>query len=37
MVDRDTEFAPVKEADAAGEPKPDTPTWARRMLLAEAT
>lgn len=39
MVDRETEFAPVKEADGSEDavPKPDTPAWTKRMLLAEAT
>ena len=45
MVDRNTEFAPVKDKDGPektsygydAEPLPDTPTWARRMILAEAT
>ena len=37
MVDRATEFAPVKDADVEGNPKPDTPAWARRMILAEST
>lgn len=39
MVDRSTEFAPVKNADANSndEPLPDTPAFARRMLLAEST
>ena len=39
MVDRETEFAPVKDADGPkfttfgyeAEPLPDTPTFARRM------
>ena len=45
MVDRQTEFAPVKEANGPkkttfgydAEPLPDTPDWARRMIMAEAT
>ena len=45
IVDRETEFAPVKEADGPGksslgydtEPLPDTPAWTKRMLMAEAT
>ena len=45
MVDRETEFSPVKDADGpvsttygyAAEPLPDTPAFARRMVLAEAT
>ena len=45
MVNRQSEFAPVKNADgpaftSAGyeaEPLPDTPAWARRMVLAEGT
>lgn len=37
-VDRETEFAPVKNADAPiGQPLlPDTPAWARKMILDEA-
>ena len=37
MVDRNTEFAPVKNADGPDEPLPDTPAFARKMILAEAT
>lgn len=45
MVDRETEFSPVKDADGPNftsqgyeaEPLPDTPAFARRMVLAEAT
>ena len=45
MVDRETEFAPVKDKDGPrkttfgydAEPLPDTPAFARRMVLAEAT
>ena len=38
QVDRDTEFAPVKQADdASGYVVPDTPAMARQMILQEAT
>lgn len=45
MVDRQTEFAPVKEKNGPtktsfgydAEPLPDTPDWAKRMILQEAT
>ena len=45
MVDRQTEFAPVKDADGPklttfgyeAQPLPDTPAFARCMILAEAT
>ena len=45
VVDRDTEFAPVKNADGPtvtedfeiAEPLPDTPAMARKMILAEST
>lgn len=45
MVDREVEFAPVKDADGPtmttfgyeAEPLPDTPAFARRMVLTEAT
>ena len=45
MVDREVEFSPVKEANGAittafgydAEPLPDTPMFAKRMVLAEAT
>lgn len=45
MANRETEFAPVKEANGPSstsygyeaEPLPDTPAFARRMVLAEAT
>jgi len=45
MVDRDSEFAPVKNADGpvmtsfnyAAEPLPDTPAYARRQVMLEAT
>ena len=36
-VDRETEFAPVKNADGPAEPLPDTPAMAKKMILAEAT
>jgi len=38
MVDRETEFAPVKNADGpdANAPLPDSPACARMMLLNEA-
>ena len=44
-VSRDTEFAPVKNADGPkttkegepAEPLPDTPSFARKMILAEAS
>ena len=37
LVDRETEFAPVKNANVDSiVPAPDTPAWARRMILAEA-
>lgn len=37
-VDRETEFAPVKNADANdGRVLPDTPAMARKMIFAEAT
>ena len=44
-VSRDTEFAPVKNADGPkttkdgepAEPLPDTPSYARKMILAEAS
>lgn len=38
MVDRDTEFAPVKNADGAdpNKPLPDTPAYARMMYLRES-
>jgi UDP-N-acetylglucosamine/UDP-N-acetylgalactosamine diphosphorylase len=44
MVDRQTEFAPVKEANGPektsygydADPLPDTPEYAKRMILAEA-
>ena len=35
-VDRNTEFAPVKNADGPNEPLPDTPAYARKMILEEA-
>ena len=36
-VDRDTEFAPVKNANGDGdEPLPDTPAYARKMIYDEA-
>ena len=45
MVDRATEFAPVKEGDGPkttafgyeAEPLPDTPSFSKQMMLAEAT
>ena len=45
LVDRETEFAPVKEKNGPektyfgydAEPLPDTPNWAKRMILNEAT
>ena len=45
IVDRATEFAPVKDANGPektffgydAEPLPDTPNWARRMIMNEAT
>lgn len=45
LVDRATEFAPVKEKNGPekttfgydADPLPDTPAWARRMIMAEAT
>eukprot|EP00353_Schmidingerella_taraikaensis_P004996 CAMPEP_0185583300 /NCGR_PEP_ID=MMETSP0434-20130131/21434_1 /TAXON_ID=626734 ORGANISM="Favella taraikaensis, Strain Fe Narragansett Bay" /NCGR_SAMPLE_ID=MMETSP0434 /ASSEMBLY_ACC=CAM_ASM_000379 /LENGTH=298 /DNA_ID=CAMNT_0028202333 /DNA_START=786 /DNA_END=1682 /DNA_ORIENTATION=+ len=45
LVDRATEFAPIKEKDGPekttfgydAEPVPDTPAWARRMIMAEAS
>ena len=38
MVDRQTEFAPVKNADGpdAENPLPDTPAFARKMLMDES-
>ena len=39
MVNRDTEFAPVKNKDAFSEnnePLPDTPSYARMMFLKES-
>ena len=38
MVDRDTEFAPVKNADGSdpNKPLPDTPAYARMMYLRES-
>jgi len=45
LVDRETEFSPVKEANGPtqttfgypAEPLPDTPDFARRMVMAEAS
>ena len=39
MVDRETEFAPVKNADGpdASSPVPDSPACARMMLLKESS
>jgi len=38
QVNRDTEFAPVKNANGQGpQPLPDTPDYARMMILNEAT
>lgn len=37
QVDRDSEFAPVKNANGSGpQPLPDTPAYARKMILDEA-
>ena len=39
VVDRDSEFAPVKNADGpdSSNPLPDTPAYARKMVLEESS